>query len=118
MATATDTKGTAWLTEQVNEKTGRTVDGKTVRVLLRKLAADGTIMKGDGRWTFTGVKDPAVLAVIKAVKAGEADPKPRGRKPADETAEKPARKPRARKAAEPEVSEELEDDEELDLEEL
>lgn len=110
-----NTKGVAWLAEQVEAKLGQTVEQTKLRVILRKLVNDGEVERGDGRWSFTGLKDPAVVAVFKAIKEGAAADKP---KPKTEGA-KPAsakRASRAKKQPEPEVEDEdvLEDDE-LDL---
>lgn len=111
-----ETKGIAWLSEQVEAKIGQAVDGPKLRVILRKLVADGTIERGEGRWSFTGLKDPAVLAVFKAVKEGAAADKPARKTKA--TGGTPASKKRAaKKAAEPEVEvdEDVLEDDELDL---
>ncbi|AMS03603.1 hypothetical protein BJD66_gp34 [Gordonia phage Emalyn] len=113
------TKGIAWLSEQVEAKLGQAVEQTKLRVILRKLVADGEIERGDGRWSFTGLKDPAVVAVFKAIKEGATADKPKAPTAKKEGA-KPAsakRSSRAKKAApEPEVEDEdvLEDDE-LDL---
>lgn len=131
-AAKTDVKGTAWLTEQVAAKLGTTVEGKQVRTILRKLASSGEIEREDGRWSFTGVNDPAVKAVVAAIKGGALEAKPRGRKAAEPATDeaKPARRARkpkteaveeakparrTRKAAAKPV---VEDDDDLDLEEL
>ena len=111
------TKGIAWLAEQVEAKLGQTVEQTKLRVILRKLVNDGEIERGDGRWSFTGLKDPAVVAVFKAIKEGATADKPKpkteGAKPASA---KRASRSRKKAAPEPEVEDEdvLEDDE-LDL---
>lgn len=112
---AVDTKGTAWLVETVEAKTGKKVEGKVLRTLLRKLVAAETIEKPEGRWSFSGLKDPAVVAIIKAVKAGEHEPKPR-----TGNADNLAKARAARKAKAAKVEDELEEDEleDLDLEDL
>jgi hypothetical protein len=69
---AAEVKGTTWLAEHVNEVTGSEYDGFGIRVLLRKLAKDGVIERGEGRYSFSGPKDKTVLAVVKFVKSGEA----------------------------------------------
>lgn len=123
MATEAPAKGISWLAEQVEAKTGQAVDGAKLRVILRKLVADETIERGDGRWSFTGLKDPAVAAVIAAVKE-EAKAEPAAKKaPAKKAAPAAGAKPasaksRRRKPApepEPEDDEALVDDDELDL---
>ncbi|QDM56464.1 hypothetical protein PP996_gp38 [Gordonia phage SheckWes] len=114
-------KNIAWLAEQIESKLGQDVPATKLRVILRKLVNDGEIERGEGRWSFTGLKDPAVVAVIKAVKEGAAEdkPKPAAKKAAAKKAA-PARKGRKAKAApEPEVDEDDEDvldEDELDLE--
>ncbi|QGH76659.1 hypothetical protein PBI_QUASAR_31 [Gordonia phage Quasar] len=121
VAKETETKGVAWLGEQIEAKLGQTVEQTKLRVILRKLVNDGEIERGDGRWSFTGLKDPAVVAVFKAVKEGAAADKPAKAPAAKKEGAKPASAKRStrsrRKAApEPEVEDEdvLEDDE-LDL---
>ncbi|QZD97747.1 hypothetical protein SEA_VINE_38 [Gordonia phage Vine] len=118
-ATDAPEKNIAWLAEQIESKLGQNVPATKLRVILRKLVNDGEIERGEGRWSFTGLKDPAVVAVIKAVKEGAAEdkPKPAAKAPAKKAA--PARKGRKAKAApEPEVDEDDDvlDDDELDLE--
>ena len=116
----TETKGVAWLGEQIEAKLGQTVEQTKLRVILRKLVNDGDIERGDGRWSFTGLKDPAVVAVFKAVKEGAAADKPAKAPRAKTEDAKPAsakrRSSRAKAKPEPEVEDEdvLEDDE-LDL---
>lgn len=79
MATATksaapaEPKGAAWLAEHVNSTCGTSMDGYGIRILLRRLVKEGTIERGEGRYSFTGPRDPQVVAVVKAVKAGEVD---------------------------------------------
>ncbi|UVK63930.1 hypothetical protein SEA_BUTTON_36 [Gordonia phage Button] len=119
-----DTKGAAWLSEQIEAKLKQTVEPAKVRIILRKLVADGTIERGDGRWSFTGLKDPAVVAVFAAVKeqatAGDA---PAAKRPAAKAPAKkaePAKKAPAKRAGkkaapEPEPEDEILDDDELDL---
>ncbi|WNN96133.1 helix-turn-helix DNA binding domain protein [Gordonia phage Nodigi] len=124
MAEATaDTKGIAWLAEQVEAKLKQTVEPTKLRIILRKLVADGTVERGEGRWAFTGLKDPAVVAVFAAVKEGAAADKPAA-KPAAKKAAAPAKKAAPAKRTsrkkpapepEPEVDDEVLDDDELDL---
>lgn len=113
------TKGVAWLAEQVEAKLGQTVEQTKLRVILRKLVDDGKIERGDGRWSFTGLKDPAVVAVFKAIKEGataEKAPaaKKEGAKPASA---KRATRSRKKATPEPEVEddEDVLEDDELDL---
>lgn len=132
---AAETKGTAWLTDVVNKNLGTNYTGYQVRILIRKLVKAGTIERGEGRYEFTGLRDPRVLAIVKAAKAGgvkeaaaekveqakatstrsRRKPAPTEEEPAAEakptrTRRKPAPKP------EPEVEDDDEDD--LDLDEL
>lgn len=113
--------GTAELAAHVSEATGKTYDGKAIRVLLRKMAKDGVIARTVGedraRYSFTGPNDPQVKAIVKAVKSGaiEAERKASLDKVKANKASKatPAKSTKARPAAveaEDEV-EELEDDE-------
>jgi hypothetical protein len=73
---ASDAKGSAWLAAHVTEVTGETHDSRSVRMLLRKLAADGKLEREVGvsrdRYEFTGPNDPTVKAVVQLVKSGEA----------------------------------------------
>ena len=119
----TETKGVAWLAEQIEAKLGQTVEQTKLRVILRKLVNDGDIERGDGRWSFTGLKDPAVVAVFTAVKEGAAADKPakapaakKGAEAKPASAKRSSRSRRAKAEPEPEVEDEdvLEDDE-LDL---
>lgn len=73
---ADEAYNSAWLAEHVNEMTGESHDARSIRMLLRKMAADGTLPREVGvdrsRYTFPrGERDPIVLAVVKRVKAGE-----------------------------------------------
>lgn len=115
-----NTKGVAWLAEQVEAKLGQTVEQTKLRVILRKLVNDGEVERGDGRWSFTGLKDPAVVAVFKAIKEGAAADKPKRAPRAKTEGAKPAsakRASRAKKQPEPEVEddEDVLEDDELDL---
>lgn len=103
-------KGINFLIEQVAEKTGRNIPGAQLRVLLRRLVKDGVIERGEGRWTFSGVSDPAVKEVIKAVKAGDLD---KANKEKIGEAKKAAKK-NTRAKAKVEEDEDLEIDDELD----
>lgn len=69
--------GAAWLAEHVNEELGTDYTAANMRVILRKMAADGELEREVGtdraRYSFSGEKDPTVRAVLKRVKSGEAD---------------------------------------------
>ena len=75
--------GTAWLKEHVNETLGTSHESTKLRIILRKLIKDGTIESPkDGRYVFTGPRDPNVKAIIAALKEeAKAGPTKRGRKP-------------------------------------
>lgn len=66
---------TNWLAEYINETAGTDYDSRALRMLLRKLAHDGTIAREVGtdrsRYTFPrGAADPIVKAVLKSVRSG------------------------------------------------
>lgn len=69
--------GAGWLAEYINEELGTNYTAANVRVILRKMAKDEEFEREIGtdrsRYQFTGEKDPIVRAVLKRVKAGEAD---------------------------------------------
>jgi hypothetical protein len=69
--------GASWLAEHVNEELGTEYTAANIRVILRKMAADGDLEREVGtdraRYQFTGEKDPTVRAVLKRVRSGEAD---------------------------------------------
>mgnify|MGYP001619241395 FL=1 len=75
--------GTAWLKEHVNDTLGTSHESTKLRIILRKLIKDGTIESPkDGRYVFTGPRDPNVKAIIAALKdEAKAGPTKRGRKP-------------------------------------
>ena len=125
-AASKDTKGTAWLTEVVNKNLGTSYSSYQIRILIRKLVKAGTIDRGEGRYEFTGLKDPRVVAIVKAAKAGgikeATDEKVEGAKKGRTKTEPAEKKPatRRRKPApepEPEDNDEDEDDD-MDLDEL
>lgn len=117
---AAPVKGTAWLAEHVNEQCGTSYSSYQLRILLRKLVKEGVLDPREaGNYSFSGVRDPQVIAVVKAVKNGAlekekkegvAKAKKASADAAEEAAPKP-RRPRAKKAAEPEPEPEVEDDE-------
>lgn len=78
-----DTLGSAWLKEHVNETLGTEVESTKLRIILRKLIKDGDIESPkDGRYIFTGPKDPNVKAVVAALRSeAKSGPAKRGRKP-------------------------------------
>ena len=80
---AADTLGSQWLKEHVNDTLGSSHESTKLRVVLRKLIKDGTIESPkDGRYQFTGPKDPNVKAVIAALRdEAKTGPAKRGRKP-------------------------------------
>ena len=86
---ASDTKGTAWLKDHVNETLGTEHESTKLRIVLRKLIKDGDIdSPKDGRYVFTGPRDPNVKAVIAALRAeAKAGPAKRGRKPKSKVAD-------------------------------
>jgi hypothetical protein len=77
----TDGYGITWLADHINDTTGKSTSPAAVRVLLRKMAADGTLSREVGtdksRYSFTGENDRTVKAIIKQVKSGALDKKPR-----------------------------------------
>jgi hypothetical protein len=92
---------TNWLAEYVNETVGTDYDSRSLRMLLRKLAHDGTISREVGtdrsRYTFPrGAADPIVKAVLKAIRTGateEETPAPAKKAPAKKAAAKAAPAP-------------------------
>ena len=80
---AKETLGTAWLREHVSDVLGTDVESTKLRIVLRKLIKDGTIESPkDGRYVFTGPRDPNVKAVLAALRAEtKTGPAKRGRKP-------------------------------------
>lgn len=78
-----DVLGSAWLKDHVNETLGAEHESTKLRIVLRKLIKDGTIdSPKDGRYQFTGPRDPNVKAVIAALREeSKSGPAKRGRKP-------------------------------------
>lgn len=68
--------GSAELAAHVSEVTGENYDARGIRMLLRKLAKDGTLARVVGetrdRYSFTGPEDEIVKAVVTMVKDGTA----------------------------------------------
>lgn len=69
--------GTKELAAHVNAETGASYDAYNLRILLRKLTKDGVLERveseGRSRYSFTGPKDPQVVAIVEAVKSGAAE---------------------------------------------
>ena len=118
----------------LTEKTGKEVTPRELRVLARKLAKDSSgridreIVPGNRtQYSWSGPKDPEVVALIKAFMAGEGEEEKKAKlaalkesaaaKRATTPAKKTTKKAAAKKA-EPVVEEDLEDDEELDLDDV
>ena len=81
-APAKEVLGTAWLKEHVNDTLGADHESTKLRIVLRKLIKDNEIdSPKDGRYIFTGPRDPNVKAVIAALREeAKAGPAKRGRK--------------------------------------
>lgn len=68
--------GTAQLAKLLSEATGKTIDGRALRVFLRKEAqkpkGEGVIHReiGSGRYSWTGADDAEVVKIVEAVKSG------------------------------------------------
>ena len=75
--------GSAWLTEHVNDTLGTEYLATKLRAVLRKLVNNGDIdLSREGRYEFTGPRDPNVKALIAALREeAKAGPSKRGRKP-------------------------------------
>ena len=75
--------GSAWLTEHVNDTLGTEYPATKLRAVLRKLVNNGDIdLSREGRYEFTGPRDPNVKALIAALREeAKAGPSKRGRKP-------------------------------------
>lgn len=114
--------GAGWLAEHINEELGTELTAAHVRVILRKMAADGELEREVGsdrtRYSFTGENDKVVKAVLKRVKAGEGDVKetrikearanePTGKRKAKEEAvtDKPTKKAKRVKAEDDDAEE-------------
>jgi hypothetical protein len=68
--------GASWLATHVNDTMGTDYTPANIRVILRKMAADGDLEREVGtdraRYQFNGENDPIVRALLKRVKSGEA----------------------------------------------
>jgi hypothetical protein len=96
--------GASWLATYVNQEIGTDFTPAQVRVILRKMAADGSLAREVGtdrsRYAFTGENDRTVKAFIKRVQANPDEVKSnRANRIAE--ARKPAATKKARKAAAP-----------------
>lgn len=116
--------GTKELAAHVNKEAGTSYDAYNLRILLRKLTKDGILERveseGRSRYSFTGPKDPQVVAIVKAVKSGAAEKAKQERldKLKADRAEKKAAAPKTSKKkavvdAEPEA-----DEEDFDVEDI
>ena len=112
-----------WLAAHVTEVTGETYDARAVRMLLRKMAKDGTLERVVGetrdRYTFPeGADSEIVKAVVGLVKSGEATKIKRAgldKVKADSDAKKAAKKAAKEAAAAAEADDEdIEDEEEVE----
>ena len=110
-----------WLAEQVEAATEETVEAFKLRAILRGLVkAEEIEHEAQSAWTFSGVKDPAVRAVIAKVKASikaESAPKPAKRAPAAKKAA-PAKKAPVRRTRKAAPVEEVEWEDEFDGEDI
>lgn len=121
--------GSQWLADHVNAETGTSHTPYTLRILLRKLTAEGTLVRdesaGRARYSFTGPEDPQVVAIVDAVKNG-VDKKAeaerlqglKDKRAAKKAAEKPKAKSRKAKAEAVEPEAEEEDDFDAEIEDL
>ena len=114
-----------WLAEQVEAATGETVEAFKLRAILRGLVkAEEIEHEAQSAWTFSGVKDPAVRAVIAKVKASikaepeGAAPKPAKRAPAAKKAAPAAKKATVRRTRKAAPVEEVEWEDEFDGEDI
>lgn len=108
----------AWLAAHVTEVTGETYDARGIRMLLRKMASDGTLKRVVGedrnRYEFTGPEDATVKAVITMIQSGEA--KALKQAGLEKVKADAALKREAKKAAKAKAAPEVDEDE--DVEEL
>jgi len=108
--------GSAELAAYITEQTGEKFDGRSVRMLLRKLAKDGKLDRVVGetrdRYSFSGPNDSTVKQVLAMVKSGEAKAmKQEGLAAVKEKAEAKRKAARAAKEAEAEDAEEVDEEE-------
>jgi len=117
--------GTQQLADHINAEAGTTHTPYTLRILLRKLTADGVLKReeseGRARYSFTGPEDEQVVAILEAVKSG-ADKKAEAERlqglKDKRAAKKASAAPKAKKSkkadVEPEAVEEDDFDEEIE----
>lgn len=110
------TNGTQWLAEHVNKLLGTEYKAYDLRVILRKMAKDGTLDREVGedrsRYDFEGPKDPVVLALVKKLKAGDLEKDRREKLAALKDKKAKGKKAKAKSEDDDEVGEELADEEE------
>lgn len=118
--------GSAWLVEHVNAETESSYSASALRILLRKLTADGVLPEREGRARYNfakGANDPEVKAIVKAVKGGAAEKAKAERleglkeQRAAKAKAAPAKKTRAPKAAVA-AAPEVEEEDELEVDEI
>lgn len=117
----TTTFGTAWLTEYVNDQLDMELDGKAIRVILRRMVADGMLPVFEGRYTFPkGENDRNVAKILKYVRENETEEADEEEKPAARRTKVTAgrtkvtaAKPATRRGRKPAVKPETDDDPDL-----
>lgn len=111
--------GSPWLAQYITETTGDKYDSRGIRMLLRKLAADGKLDREVGvtreRYSFSGPDDATVKLVLSMVKSGEA--KALKQAGLDKVKEQAAAKKAAAKAQREQEAEEPEEEEMEEVEE-
>lgn len=115
--------GSQWLAEHVNEQAGTSYDAYNLRILLRKLTKDGVLKReaaeGRARYSFTGPKDPQVVAIIKAVKEGATEKAKQERLDGLKEKRQATKKTKAPKAAKADVEPEAEEEDDFeDIEDI
>lgn len=109
----------AWLVDLVNTQTDKTTAPPQVRGWLRSLVKKGVVQHGEkDRWVFSGVEDPAVVALLDAIKGGKFEQTERKGNP-DALAKARAKRAEnlAKKREAQAAAEELDDDEADEVEE-
>jgi hypothetical protein len=127
------TFGVSHLAEYLSEKTGKTIKPRELRTLIRKMARDGSnrvdreITAGNRtRYDWpTGLKDPEVKAIVKAVTGGELEAGKRealqalkDRKAAQKAADEKAGVKTKKKKNKPAPAPVVEDDDEDEVDDL
>lgn len=120
--------GVADIAAHLTEKTGKKVTTRELRTLIRKMARDGSgrvnreVIPGNRtRYSWSGIKDPEVQAIIDAFDSGEleADKKEKLAALKEQKAKKKAAKDKAeggKKAKKAKKEEPEDEDDELELE--